>query len=133
MSEPQSTATGFLAVLAAVAASISPSLAKWVSPAVAEMLVIVIGAVGGAFLRVMDTETPQQRAAFKVAARGFVMACVFTGLASLLLDGYGPEKLRGGQYAVLLALAGVIAWQQERVIKLANGWRLRKRPPTEEP
>ncbi len=131
MAEPQSTATGFLAVLAAVAASISPSLAKWVSPAIAEMLVIVIGAVGGAFLRVMEQDTPQQRVALKLAAKGFVMACVFTAFASVLLEGWGPEQLRGGQYGVLLALAAVIAWQQERMVKLVAKWR-QGRPPTEE-
>lgn len=132
MAEPQSTATGFLAVLAAVAASISPSLAKWVSPAIAEMLVIVIGAVGGAFLRVMDTETPSQRAALRVAAKGFVMACVFTAFASAVVDGWGPEQLRGGQYGVLLALAAVIAWQQERVVQLVAKWRQGRQPPTKE-
>lgn len=117
MTEPNAASNGLLAALAAAAAWVSPALAQLVSPLFADAFVIAVGALGGAFLAVMDRET-EHRAALRVALRGFAMSCLFSGVASVLIGAIGPEYLRGGSYAVLLAVAGGIAWKQERIAAL---------------
>lgn len=108
MSEPSSPTVGGAALLASLAASLGPLLAEWA--------LIFIGAFVGAFLAVTALQTLTVKAAVVVLLRGIGMALLFTGVAALMLS----PILGQSAGALLLPVAGLIAWRQDKLLALGR-------------
>ena len=117
MAEPTHTAGGGALLFATLAAALGPILAEWA--------LMVLGGGLGAFLAASALETATLKAACVVFARGFVMAVLFTGTGAALLSHYTGLSPDG----LLFALAGMIAWRQDKLADLAGAIFPRKPKP----
>lgn len=104
MTEPTSTTTGSSLLLATLIASLGPLLAEW--------SLIFVGGFVGSFLAVTALETLTLRGAALVLLRGICMSALFTGLAVWAAATY----LHATVDILLLPVAGLIGWKQERLI-----------------
>lgn len=105
MTEPTTTtAAGGSLLLAALAASLGPLLAEWA--------LILVGGFVGSFLAVTALETMTIGRAAITLFRGVGMSTLFTGLAVSL----AAPHVGGAVDLLLLPVAGVIGWQQDRLL-----------------
>jgi hypothetical protein len=114
VTEPTSTTATTSLLFAALGAALGPLLAEWA--------LILIGGFVGSFLAVSLLQTPTFRSAAVLLARGLGMSVLFTGIAAAALAALAPSTMRFSTDVLLLPTAGLIGWQQERLldwIKLA--------------
>lgn len=107
MTEPTTgTAAGGSLMLAALGASLGPLLAEW--------SMILVGGFVGSFLAVTALKTLTISSAAITLARGVAMSSLFTGLAVWAAAPY----LHASIDILLLPVAGVIGWQQDKLLGL---------------
>lgn len=116
MTEPTTSAGAGGLLLAALAASLGPLLAEWA--------LILVGGFVGSFLAVTALETMTMRGAATVLFRGLGMSCLFTGVAVTLAAPYVGASVD----ILLLPIAGVIGWQQDRLLGFAQRFLAKKEP-----
>jgi hypothetical protein len=104
MTEPASSTTGGALLLAAATAAMGPLLGEWA--------LIIVGGFVGSFLAVTSAETVTLGRAILLLFRGLGMSCLFTGVAVTL----AAPHINAGAGALLLPAAGLIGWQQDRLI-----------------
>lgn len=108
MTEPaSSTAAGGPILLAALTAALGPLLGQWA--------LILVGGFIGSFLAVTALETLTLGKAAIVLLRGVGMSSLFSGLAVVLVAPHVGASVD----LLLLPVAGVIGWQQDRLLSLA--------------
>ena len=108
MTEPTtSTAAAGPLLLAALTASLGPLLGQW--------MLILVGGFVGSFLAVTAIETVTLGRAVIVLMRGVGMSSLFSGIAVVLVAPHVGASVD----LLLLPVAGVIGWQQDRLLSLA--------------
>lgn len=112
MAEPH--ATGGAALLVVATAALGPIAGEWT-------LILVGGFLGGC-LAATSAETAGLRAAVTVLARGMVAATLFTSIAAVTAASLTSMSVD----ALLLPVAGAVAWQFDRLKDLALGFLGRK-------
>lgn len=108
MTEPTTTtAAGGSLLLAALTASLGPLLGPWT--------LILVGGFIGSFLAVTALETVTLGRAVLVLLRGVGMSGLFSGAAVVLVAPHVGASVD----LLLLPVAGVIGWQQDRLLSMA--------------
>lgn len=109
MTEPTtSTAAAGPLLLAALTAALGPLLGQW--------MLILVGGFVGSFLAVTAIETVTLGRACIVLARGVGMSGLFSGLAVVLLAPHVGASVD----LLLLPVAGLIGWKQDRLLSLVE-------------
>lgn len=107
MTEPTTTtAAGGSLLLGALTASLGPLLGPW--------LLILVGGFVGSFLAVTSIETVTLGRAMVLLLRGVGMSALFSGLAVVLV----APQVGASVDLLLLPVAGLIGWQQDRLLSL---------------
>lgn len=118
MAEPTTTTTtGGALLLATLAAAMGPLLAEWT--------IVIVGAALGSFLAATSTPTDSLRRAVLIFVRGLVMGAAFTSMVAALI---APHVDVAAEF-VLLPVAALIGWGQERLIGLVRALATRKGVP----
>jgi len=108
MTEPTTTtAAGGALLLAALTASLGPLLGQWT--------LIIVGGFVGSFLAVTALETVTLGRAVLLLLRGVGMSGLFSGVAVVLV----APHVGATADLLLLPVAGVIGWQQDRLLSVA--------------
>jgi len=119
MTEPTTSTAGGTLLLAALTASLGPLLAEWA--------LILVGGFVGSFLAVTALETLTLGRAVVLLLRGVGMSGLFTGAAVAL----AAPHLGASVDLLILPVAGVIGWQQDRLLSMAlTRLGLAKKEPT---
>lgn len=116
MTEPTSTAGGSALLLAALGAALGPLLAEWA--------LILVGGFVGSFLAVTALETMTLKGAAIVLFRGLGMSALFTGAAVAL----AAPHIGASVDLLLLPMAGVIGWKQDKLLGFAQRLLSKKEP-----
>lgn len=107
MTEPTtSTAAAGPLLLAALTAALGPLLGQW--------MLILVGGFVGSFLAVTAVETVTLGRAVVLLLRGVGMSGLFSGLAVVLVAPHVGASVD----LLLLPVAGLIGWQQDRLLAL---------------
>lgn len=109
MTEP-TTATGGGLLLATLTAAFGPLLGEWT--------LIFVGGFVGSFLAVTALETVTIKGAAVVLFRGLGMSVLFTSVAVTLAAPY----IGSSADLLLLPIAGVIGWQQDKLLSVVQRW-----------
>lgn len=117
MTEPATSVKGGSLLLAALIAAMGPLLAEWV--------LIVLGGFIGSFLAVTALETLTFRGAAIVLARGVGMSALFTASAAAL----AAPHIGATVDLLLLPMAGLIGWQQDRLLSMIPRFPAKKDIP----
>lgn len=108
------------------AAGAVAALSGVMGPVAAEWSIVLAAAIIGAAIAARDLETKTAGAVWWLMAKGVGMSLLFTSAAARLVAGQFPGMSAAD---LLWPLAGLIAWQQDRLAGLAARYLPKRDPP----